>query len=97
VKTGPKWTGRRWRRPFLATLALGGNIREACKTAGIVKQTAYNARHNDPEFAAAWDTALDDAVDIWVAEARRRAVEGVGEPVTYQGELVGVWVTRTAN
>jgi hypothetical protein len=87
-----KLTGKRWRPVFLQALSLGANVREACETAGISRAMAYKARYGGPEFAEAWDAALDDAVDRWVEEARRRAVDGIDEPVVYQGEIKGVWV-----
>lgn len=37
--------------------------------------------------------ALEQSSDGLKLEARRRAVDGVDEPVIYQGELCGVWVS----
>jgi hypothetical protein len=42
----------------------------------------------DPDFAARWADALEEACDALEAEARRRAVEGVEEPVVSAGKLV---------
>lgn len=50
-----------------------GNVRLACKTAGISRAAAYKARTNSEAFAADWDEAHDDAVDTLEAIARQRA------------------------
>lgn len=74
---------------FLGILAAYGNVKEACEKAGIARQTVYQRREKDSDFAAAWDNALEIAADVLEREAWRRAVEGWDEPV-YQGkELVG--------
>lgn len=74
-------TSLRARAEFLEELRKRGNVRDACRTAGIGRQTVYDLRGRDPEFAAAWDEAVDEAVDTMEGEAWRRAVEGVDEPV----------------
>jgi len=89
-----------WRVVFLAHLAKTGNVSAAAAEAGINRDTAYSAR--DPEgkdaagraearvFAAHWKSAIATAVDALELEARRRAVDGVREPVGwYQGESGG--------
>ena len=43
----------------------------------------------DPDFALAWDEAVNIAADALEREAWRRAVEGFEEPVHYRGEVVG--------
>ncbi len=62
-----------WRPLFLADLAKNGNVWAACRAAGIDRKTAYNHRDQSPEFAAAWDVALQDAIDILEAVAAERA------------------------
>lgn len=79
-----------WRPAFLASLALTGNVSEAARAASIDRTTAYAARETDEAFAAAWTGAIDEATDHLEAEARRRAVDGVTEPVFYQGVQCGV-------
>lgn len=64
-----------WEESFLATLRETGNVRLSCEQANIDRHTAYNRRDRSKEFAAAWQTALDEAVDSLEAEARRRALE----------------------
>ena len=53
------------------------------------RRTAYYHRNADTTFAAAWDSACDEAADILEAEARRRAVEGTLRPVYQGGRHVG--------
>lgn len=49
----------------------------------------YHLRRMDPEFAAAWADALQEACANVESEIHRRAVEGWDEPVYQRGELVG--------
>src|SRR5690242_10650815 len=64
-----------WRPLFLAALRNSGNIRAACQAAGINRTVAYDHRAADAGFAAAWAEALEDAVDVLEAMARKRALE----------------------
>ena len=77
------------RARFIAALGETGNVAEAARRVGIGRTCAYAARQADPAFADAWDAAIDDATDRLEAEARRRALDGVEEPVFYQGKPVG--------
>src|SRR4051794_38857909 len=70
----PKRTAGEWRPAFLAALRQHGNIRAACQAAGINRTTAYDHRARSAPFAAAWDTALEDACDVLEAMARQRAM-----------------------
>lgn len=80
-----------WFTPFLEALADTGNVSQACRSAGVSTTTVYALKKKDADFAAAWDQAEEDAADTLEAEARRRAVQGVQEPVVYQGQLTPVW------
>lgn len=81
-----------WTDAFLAHLAETGILTDASEAAGIDRSNVWRRRHSDPEFAKACDEALDMAADKLEREARRRAIEGVEEPVYQGGQLVG---TRT--
>jgi hypothetical protein len=78
-----------WRVVFLKSLATTGIVSRACKVSSIGRNAAYDARNSDPEFAAAWDEAIDEAADLLEEECRRRAYEGItrkkfngrGEPI----------------
>lgn len=78
-----------WREAFIDGLAIAANVSIAVEHAGVTRQLAYNERKRNPEFAQAWEDALERAVDNLAQEAHRRAVEGVEKIVYYQGEEVG--------
>ena len=71
---------------FLAQLADAGMVTESAQAAGVDRKTVYNWRKTDKEFAQAWDDALVAGTEILEREATRRAVDGVEEPVIYQGQ-----------
>lgn len=73
---------QRMRELFLAELALRGNVTDACRVAGVPRrQTVYEWKTADPEFAKLWDEALDTAIDAMEREAHRRAFEGTQKPI----------------
>lgn len=78
-----------WAGPFLRALAEGSTISEAAAAAGITSSAVYSRRKRDADFEEAYQTALEDSVDILEREARRRAVDGVEEPIYQGGQLVG--------
>lgn len=80
---------RVWTDAFLSALSECGILTHAAEVAGVDRATVWRRRQEDPEFAAACDQAIDMAADKLEAEARRRAVEGVEEPVYQGGQLVG--------
>lgn len=79
----------RARASFLQHLQETGNVTASAKAAGFSRTAAYERRSVDPEFAAAWKEAEEIATDTLEAEARRRAIEGVEEPVYYLGKECG--------
>jgi hypothetical protein len=82
-----KLTNARQKR-FLKVLADTGNVTAAVAVTGTSRTRVYELRRTDPVFAAAWEEAGETAVDKLEAEARRRAVEGVPEPLVSAGRLV---------
>lgn len=84
-------TARPWLHPFLDALKRTGIVSRACEAAGVGYGTVSNLRKTDADFAAAFDDAMEQAVDTAEAEAWRRAVQGYEEPVVYQGQLTPVW------
>lgn len=97
AKTPRKPTPKKptWERGFLAALAETGNVRLSCLSAGVDWTTAYDRRRADPDFAAAWAVAIEEAADLLEAEARRRAVEGVRRVKFHQGFPIRVPVLDT--
>lgn len=77
------------KKVFLAALSEFPHVNAAAKKAGVSFVTAYKYRHKDPDFAKAWDIALDIGFNVLESEAVRRAVQGVEEPVFYKGDVVG--------
>lgn len=71
---------------FTDTLRQTGNITKSAEAAGWLRSQAYGIRKDDPEFAVAWDSALDEFVDAMEEEAHRRACLGIEEPVIWQGQ-----------
>ena len=78
-----------WRPKFLAGLSLTNSPTLAARFARITKQTVYNHRKWDSEFAEQWQEAIDHAVELLHARAFQRALEGDCEPVFYMGIIVG--------
>lgn len=81
----------RAREAFLAKLAESCNVSEACRTAGIGRQTAYDWREDDPGFREDWRRAEEEAADKLEREAWRRGVEGTDKPVTFQGAITATY------
>lgn len=76
------------RARFLEHLAESANVTSSAIFAGSARQTFYDHRAADKEFAAAWDEAFEIAVDAEEAEARRRAMQGVSRPLVSGGKVV---------
>ena len=81
---------------FLTALRTTGSLRAAARLASPGSRSSEGphstfrmAMQRDPEFAAAAQAALDDAIGHLEAEAMRRAVNGYQRPIYQKGELVG--------
>jgi hypothetical protein len=70
---GERTSGRASKRYSSTISSKYGSVFFAAKQAGINKTTAYRHRESDPEFAAAWEAAKDDALDLLEATAHKRA------------------------
>jgi hypothetical protein len=64
------------KKRFLATLTVQGTVFHAAQAAGISRWTAYRWRHDDLEFAQAWDEAIENAVDAVESVIFQQAVGG---------------------
>jgi hypothetical protein len=76
------------RNRFLQALSETGNVTVATQITGTSRTRVYELRKEDSSFAAAWQEAEETAADGLEAEARRRAVDGVQEPLVSGGRLV---------
>jgi hypothetical protein len=78
-------------KPFealLDNLRLGYPVSIAIKRAGLTRSRTFELRATDDAFRAEWDSAYEEGTDAYVAEAARRAVQGIDKPVFYKGEMV---------
>ena len=84
------WTPER-QVAFIEALAQCGCVDEACDRVGMGRSSAYELRERDnaDSFRAAWEAALDHAVQRLSDVAFSRAIKGVSRPVFYKGELIG--------
>ena len=73
---------------FLKALSETGSVSTAVAVAGTSRTRVYELRKADPAFASAWEEAEEIATDRLEDEARRRALEGVPEPLVSAGKLV---------
>jgi hypothetical protein len=73
---------------FLEALADTDSVASAVAIAGTSRTRIYELRKADPAFASAWQDAEEIAANRLEDEARRRAVEGVSEPLVSAGKLV---------
>jgi hypothetical protein len=62
-----------WKPVFLAALQESPNVSRAARAADISRTGARKARETDPEFAAAWDEAIESSMDDLEEEAYKRA------------------------
>ncbi len=76
---------------FIAAIAVGGSVSEACRHVGRSRKSAYALRQRDDaaEFAAAWDDAISGSEDHLVDGAVERCIDGLKVPVFYRGRHVG--------
>ena len=75
---------------FLEALARTGNVQASAYYVQLSRQSAYDLRRRDPDFARGWQAALVLARDVAEDALQERAIEGIEEPVYYHGEVVGM-------
>ena len=73
---------------FLDALRQTGHVTNSARAADMSVQGVYKRRRADPDFAAAWDEAMDVAIAAFEDEAVRRAVHGVDRLVVSAGQAV---------
>lgn len=89
VKMRQRTFSKRHQDAFLERLRKGWSVTSSIEATGFARLTVYRYRSNDPAFAAAWDDAYEQGTDVFEDEAKRRAVDGILEPVFFKGEIVG--------
>ncbi len=78
-------------RAFLVAFLETGNVRRACEVAKVGRSSHYRWFEQHPAYREAFKLAKECAADLLEAEAYRRAVEGVEEPVGwYKGRAGGM-------
>lgn len=65
----------RAREAFIEALRETCNVSHSARVAGVGRRTVYQWRDADPEFAAAWEEAEEEAVDKLELAARQRAID----------------------
>lgn len=85
-----------WKPIFLEALRNMPVISHACDAAGIARSTAWRQYQDDEEFKAAWDDAMETAIDKAEQEAYRRAVDGWNEPVIDKGRLAWAYERKVS-
>jgi hypothetical protein len=76
---------------FVAELRARGNVSQSVGAQPwYTREWFYKERDRDKDFASAWKWAIEDACDALEAEAWRRGVEGVNDPVVYQGKFTNI-------
>ncbi len=81
----------RLKKAFLEAFRRSGNITLAARCVRVSRRSHYRWLSRDSGYGQAFEIARVEAADLLEDEARRRAVEGVEEPVGwYKGEPGGV-------
>ncbi|WP_130472464.1 hypothetical protein [Candidatus Magnetaquicoccus inordinatus] len=68
------------RKLFLDALAATGTVTDAARLAGVSRGGVYLVRSADPEFAQAWEEAIEIFADSLESAAHQRAVTPTGKP-----------------
>jgi hypothetical protein len=63
-----------WKAKFLEALAETGNVSAAARIACVCRDLPYKERPHDPEFARAWESAIEASNDRLEEIARQRAL-----------------------
>lgn len=72
---------------FLTAYAVCGVISEACRKADVPRHSHYDWLADDETYRPRFEAAHAEACESIETEIRRRAIEGIEEPVIYQGQL----------
>ncbi|OJY71286.1 MAG: hypothetical protein BGP16_11965 [Sphingobium sp. 66-54] len=83
------WTPQR-QRAFLEALADSGSVEEAARAVGMSARSAYRLRGRSDAraFTAAWNAALERAIQQLLPTAIDRALNGTARQRWYHGEMI---------
>jgi len=85
AKRTKRTTAKKYRKPnpppdwsiqFIKVLSLTANVRASCDAAQIGRTAVYLRRKEDPDFARAWEDAVEDAIDSLELAGYQRALDG---------------------
>lgn len=79
----------RWRPMFLAVVSLTHGITLGCRAAGVAENTVLGQREADVDFDAQVLAAQAYCIQLLHSVTMRDAIEGVLEPIFWQGIEVG--------
>lgn len=85
------------KRAFLDALAVTGTVTQACEAVGVSRKSFYNWKQDDKEFASYLKDAFAEASERLEQEARRRAVQGIEEPITNKDGFIWKRDPRTGD
>ena len=74
---------------FFDALSNGAPVGDAAAAVGYARRSVYEWREAEPDFAARWETAINNAIERMEKEADRRGIDGTLRPVFYQGVECG--------
>lgn len=77
------------RETFLHELAETCMVSKAAEAAGVSRSTVYLERERNEEFAQRWADIDEAVIETLEEEAKRRALQGVTEPVVSAGKRLG--------
>jgi hypothetical protein len=87
--TAPSKRTSKKENAFLKALGEGKSVSAAAILARVGRQSVYDWRRSDADFAARWDAAVEVGTDRLEDEAFRRGHNGVTKPVYHNGVIVG--------
>lgn len=77
-----------WCQAFLHYLGTVPSPAVAARKVEVNRTSAYRYADHHPWFKKAWEDAVEDSLDSLQAEAYKRAIQGVDEPVFYRGTKI---------
>lgn len=88
LKAGHPVTEAQWSK-FYEVFSETANVSKSCEVANFSRTYFYQRLKEDAEFKKQHELEFEKAVDKMEEEARRRAFQGILEPVFHKGEVVG--------